>query len=137
MRVFLAGMLAFVVMDTIWLGFVATDFYRRQLSDIAYTGPDGSLAPIWAAAVPVYFLVVLGVQWFVHPRARGRGLGPAAGWGAVFGVISFGVYDLTNLAIVRGFSTTMALVDITWGAVVCATVAVAMQMASRPRQDNA
>jgi len=130
MRAFLAGLAAFVVMDAIWLGVVATDFYRRELGPIARTASDGSLAPLWPAAIPVYLLVVLGVFWFVRPRAAGAGLVTAARWGALFGVMTFGVYDLTNLAILRDFSVTVALVDMVWGGVVCATVAVAMQLAT-------
>ena len=130
MRVFLAGLAAFIVMDALWLGVLMTDFYRDRLSAIARTAPDGSLAPLWAAAIPVYLLVVLGVMWFVHPRSAGRGVGAAAGWGALFGFISFGIYDLTSLALIDGFSTTMAAVDIVWGGLVCATVAVAMRLAA-------
>ena len=129
MRVFVAGLAAFIVMDAIWLGVLMTDFYQSQLADIARTGPDGSLAPLWAAAIPVYLLVVLGVMWFVHPKSE-SGVSAAAGWGALFGIISFGIYDLTSLALLDGFSTTMAMVDIAWGGVVCATVAVAMRMAA-------
>jgi uncharacterized membrane protein len=130
MKVFFAGLAAFVVMDAIWLGVLMTEFYQRQLSAIARTAPDGSLAPLWSAAIPVYLLVVLGVMWFVHPKSEQGGVGKAAMWGAAFGVVSFGIYDLTSLALLSGFSTTMAAVDIMWGGLVCATVAVAMRLVS-------
>jgi uncharacterized membrane protein len=51
---------------------------------------------------------------------------------AVVGVTAFGVYDLTNLAILRGYSLQMTIVDMAWGtfaSVVGGTAAFILVMA--------
>lgn len=110
---------AFAALDFLWLGLVMTGFYRQELGPLAYVDATGALAPIWAAAVPVYALLGLGVVAFVLPRAAGQGPLVAAGWGALYGALTYGVYDLTNLSTLRGYTATLAMVDIAWGA--CAT----------------
>ena len=117
------AILSFLVLDLAWLGCVANGFYRQQLGPIAMTGPDGALAPIWAAAAPVYVLMAIGIAVFVVPRAEGRGLRVAAGYGALFGWILFGVYDFTNYSTLKHYPLIFAVVDTLWGGVACATTA--------------
>lgn len=42
---------------------------------------------------------------------------------AVFGLITYATYDLTNLAVLRGVPTLVAVVDLAWGATISAAVA--------------
>ena len=46
-------------------------------------------------------------------------------FGALFGLIAYATYDLTNLAVLREFPTFVAVVDMAWGATISATVAAA------------
>jgi uncharacterized membrane protein len=58
---------------------------------------------------------------FVLPRVSPAG--PAAatlGWGFLYGVILYGVYDLTNYSLIDRWPWRMTLVDITWGGFICA-----------------
>lgn len=118
------GVLSFVVLDGLWLGLVMNSFYREQLGPLALLASDGSLAPIWAAAAPVYLLMSLGIALFVVPRVRRGSLADAAWYGAVFGWILFGVYDLTNYSTLRGYPGIFAAVDMAWGGVACGVTAV-------------
>ena len=120
------GILSFVVLDGLWLGFAMKSFYRDHLGPIALTAVDGSLAPIWTAAAPVYLLMALGLAVFVMPRVERGSLVMALQYGAVFGWILFGVYDLTNYSTLRGYSGVFAAVDSLWGGVTCGLTAVAM-----------
>ena len=52
-------------------------------------------------------------------------------WGAGLGLVVYGVYDLTNLATLRGWSPALAIVDILWGASACALAAWTTVTASR------
>jgi uncharacterized membrane protein len=129
-RLFFVGLVTFAVLDFLWLGVLMRGFYRAELGAIGRTAADGSLAPIWAAAIPVYVLLIGGVLFFVLPRAA-AGVWAAAVWGAAFGVVAYGVYDLTNLATLRGFSLRLALVDIVWGGVVMGSTAAVMRYFAR------
>jgi uncharacterized membrane protein len=115
---------SFIVLDGLWLGVVMKSFYRQELGPIARTATDGSLAPIWAAAAPVYLLLAIGVGVFVAPRAENGSLLTAAAYGALFGWLVFGVYDLTNLATLKSYSGLLTAVDIAWGGLTCGVTAM-------------
>lgn len=82
MIAFAAGLVTFVLLDGVWLGLLMGGVYRTALGPLARTHPDGSLAPIGLAAVPVYVLLALGEYWFIVPRAAGAAWTTAAvgGW---------------------------------------------------------
>jgi uncharacterized membrane protein len=112
------GMLAFMVADGLWLGVLMTTFYRDQLAPIARLA-NGAFAPNWPAALAVYVLLGIGIAGFVVPRSID--LASAAGYGALFGLVVYGVYDLTNLATLRQWPVLLAVVDLTWGVVATAS----------------
>ena len=104
-----------VALDAIWLGFLARDLYRREM---------GGLMSDSVRVVPValfYLLYPLALVYLVL-------FGAPAAWGeallrsAVLGLAAYGAYDLTNMAVVRGWSVQLGLVDWAWGAI-AATVA--------------
>ena len=111
-------LLALVVLDGLWLGVVAKDFYRQSLAPIARMA-DGGLAPIWPIAAMVYPVIALGLTVFVVSRASTPR--DALLLGALFGAITFAVYDLTNHSTLREWRAAMTVVDICWGAASCAT----------------
>ena len=122
------GLPVFVVVDFLWIGLVANGFYKRELGDLARRSGE-SFDPRLAPAALLYVLVVIGLAVFVLPRARS--LGETALYGALFGLISYGVYDLTNYATLNGFSLRMTMVDMAWGATLCAMTATAMTFGQR------
>ncbi len=112
--------LAFAVLDGIWLGVVMKSFYRTQLAPIARMA-EGGIAPIWPAALLVYVLLAVGVAVFVVPRAGGTGA--ALLLGALFGVVTYGVYDLTNYSTLAAWPLVVTFVDIAWGGFSCGVAA--------------
>ena len=42
--------------------------------------------------------------------------------GAVFGLVAYATYDLTNLAVMKGFTLKIALIDMVWGMVLTSAV---------------
>ncbi|KQW37813.1 DUF2177 family protein [Rhizobacter sp. Root404] len=101
---------ALVVMgalDGVWLGWLAKDFYREQLGPLM----TDSVRIVPAAIYYLGFPAVI-VYLALTPAAS---LGEAALRSAVLGLAAFGVYDLTNLAILRGYTLTMTVVDMAWG----------------------
>jgi uncharacterized membrane protein len=131
LKPFLIALVGFALLDGIWLGVVMKTFYRAALGPIARTGPDGALTPIWSVALPVYVLLAAGEVVFVLPRITGESLGTALICGALFGVITYGVYDLTNWSTLRSYTGTLALVDMAWGTFACACVAGVLRWVTR------
>lgn len=77
----------------------------------------GGLDPIWPIAALVYPLLATGLAVLVVSRVRTPG--EALYLGALFGAISFAVYDLTNHATLREWRPAMTVIDICWGAFSC------------------
>lgn len=124
----LATLLSMGVLDAIWLTTMTTRLYRKQLPGLLLDTP--SLGP----AVAFYLLYAVGVVVLVVIPALDRemALGRAVLYGALLGLVAYGTYDLTNQATLRGWSTVVTLVDMTWGASLTAVVvAIAVTAARR------
>lgn len=131
-KLYAIALAVFALLDFLWLGVVMSGFYRTQLEPLARTA-NGGFAPIWPAAAMVYALLVVGIVSFVLPRVEATGaggLGVAFLWGAGFGVVVYGVYDLTNYATLSQWPLVVTLTDIVWGAVICGATAAAAHGAS-------
>jgi uncharacterized membrane protein len=108
----------FFLIDIIWLGYVAKNFYRRNLAFVL--SPDVN----WWAAVTFYLIYIVGILFFaVIPAMEKGSLGRAIVWGGLYGFFTYATYDLTNMALIKGWPLKIVVVDILWGMVLCATVA--------------
>ena len=122
------GALGMLVADGVWLGVLMTEFYRSHMAPVARL-VENRFAPNWAAAAVVYALLGTGMALLVLPRASSGG--SAAAWGAVFGLVVYGVYDFTNLATLRHWPLALTMVDVTWGAAACGLCSFLAWSASR------
>lgn len=116
--------LVFLVLDMLWLLWVARGIYLSEIGAILKPQPN-----LWAA-LAFYILYLAGLTLFVLlPAAESGSVMRAALLGAAFGLVAYGTYDLTNLATLKGFTTRIALIDMTWGtAVTAATSAISVAM---------
>lgn len=120
----------------IWLGFLVNEFYSHELGEMARR-QGGMLAPRWGAAILVYLLIPGGIVLFVRPvLGASTTTWRAFGWGALFGLVLYGVYDLTNLAVLEKWSVRMTLADIAWGCVLCGTISVIMHRVNIHASDD-
>ena len=72
-----------------------------------------------------WMLYLVGITVFVTlPSLTNGGLARAAGLGALFGLIAYATYDLTNQATLRVWPTHLTLADMAWGAFATATASV-------------
>ena len=122
------GAVAFMVLDGVWLGLLMKNFYRDQLAPIARLG-NGGMAPNLPAAFVVYALLGTGIALFVIPRAPSVPL--AAAYGALFGLVVYGVYDFTNYSTLRQWPFALVFADVAWGVVASAACAAAVRVAIR------
>lgn len=116
-----------LILDMIWLGFVAHKFYLTQLQPIGRIN-NGKFEPIFWAAGLVYLFLAALVVYFVLPRLDpGTSLITIFLVGALMGFLVYGVYDMTNFSTLKDFSIQVAMADMGWGAVVMglATLAAA------------
>ncbi|MBN1613563.1 MAG: DUF2177 family protein [Deltaproteobacteria bacterium] len=108
-----------ILFDYLWLNLVMGGFYRSRLEPIGRIAGN-SLDVHVPTAIASWLLVALGLVIFVLPRAREAGSDPGAIlWGALFGLIVYGVYDFTNYAILKDWPLSVTVADILWGIFVC------------------
>ena len=108
----------FFIIDLIWLGVVAKNFYRKNLNYILSPNVN------WTAAIIFYLIYIAGILIFaVQPAVAKDSMRLAAIWGALFGFFTYATYDLTNLALIKGWPLNIVIVDILWGVILCTTVA--------------
>lgn len=107
----------FFAMDMVWLGLVAKNFYRDQIGFLM----KGEIN--WAPAIVFYMLFVVGLVIFViAPALEKNSWMHALLFGALFGLITYATYDLSNLATLKGWPLLVTVVDLAWGATRAASV---------------
>jgi uncharacterized membrane protein len=126
LKLYLMTLAAFFVVDMAWLVLVARAFYRKQLGFLLAPNPN------WAAAVVFYLLFIAGLLVFVVvPGLRTNAVRTTALHGALFGLIAYATYDLTNLATIKDWPLAVTIVDLIWGTVVSLSVSLAGFAAGR------
>ena len=108
-RNFLITFAVFMVIDLIWLGFIAKGLYAKYLGFIMTDKVN------WVAAVVFYILFIIGMMVFVINPSES--LKQVMLLGAFFGFVTYATYDLTNLATLKNWPLTITLIDLTWGTV--------------------
>jgi uncharacterized membrane protein len=109
---YLITLVAFFLIDMVWLGVAARGFYRKHL------GPMLSPKVNWAAAILFYLLFIAGLLVFaIKPALLGGKPLQALFFGALLGLVSYATYDLTNLATLKDWPLVVTVVDLVWGTV--------------------
>ncbi|WP_302173750.1 DUF2177 family protein [uncultured Hydrogenophaga sp.] len=116
-----------VILDLVWLGIIAKPLYQEGIGHLMAEQP---LVPV---AVVFYLLYALGVVVFaVAPQlapAAPRGWVETLGMAALFGLIAYATYDLTNLATLKAWPWKLTIVDMAWGTVVTTVSAAGGKLA--------
>jgi uncharacterized membrane protein len=112
------ALVIFLILDGIWLGLVARSFYASRMGELMAD-------PVrWGVAAVFYALYIVGVVYFAITVGMDQGSWRAAALnGALFGFFTYLTYNATALAVIKGFDSTLAVVDTFWGAAVGTLVA--------------
>jgi uncharacterized membrane protein len=108
---------AFLVVDAVWLAIMGPRFYRMHVGALMAAEPNV------LAALVFYVLFVSALLVFVVVPARSRPRSFLLSRAALFGLVTYGTWDLTNLAVLSGWSTLVTVVDMAWGALLSVVVA--------------
>ncbi len=118
-KLFLIALPVFFAIDMLWLGLVANNFYKQQIGVLLKADVN------WVAAIIFYLLFILGLVLFViAPAMEKNSWAYALAFGALFGLITYATYDLTNLATLKSWPVLLTIVDLIWGMVLAASVSI-------------
>ena len=110
LKLYLVSLAAFFAIDMLWLGLVARSFYQQYLGFLMDTSPN------WFVAIIFYLLFVVGILVFVVlPGLGANSLKATLLRAALFGLITYATYDLTNLATLKDWPALLSIVDMLWG----------------------
>ena len=125
---YIGALLAFLVLDGLWLGVLMSSTYKELLGTLMLAQPK------WGPAIVFYLLYVLGAVFFVVLPALARGSARRAALsGALFGLVAYGTYDMTNWATLQGWSAQLALMDMAWGGLLTCLAALSGYWTARKR----
>ena len=115
---YIAGLITFLIIDFIWLKYVALGFYRSNIGHLMTDQPNLVTAGLF------YLVYVVGVVILaVNPALEKQQWTIAVLYGGLLGLVAYGTYDITNLATLKGWPPLVAIVDVIWGTILTATVA--------------
>ena len=111
--------LCFGVLDFLWLGIIADDWYQTEMASLLR-----SQFITWPWVV--FYLMYTSVVFVLAVVAnRDKSMLYAGVDGALLGLASYGAYNLTAYSIIEGFTLFIMMIDWVWGTCLTATCAMA------------
>ena len=102
--------LVMLLLDAVWLSVMAGHLYKPRIGSLLREGFDPLAAGLF------YVLFVGGLVVFVGVPALENPAWTVPLWrGALFGLVAYATYDLTNQATLRGWSWLITGADLVWG----------------------
>lgn len=118
-KAFIGTLVAFVVIDGVWIALVVRKYYEQQVGSLMRESPD------FIASAAFYLAYVAGVVFLaVRPALTTGSAATAAVHGAVIGGLAYGTYTVTNYAIFKDWSLGLLFSDVGWGIFLTAVIAV-------------
>lgn len=110
----------FLIIDAIWLGIIAKNMYSEKIGHLMAENAN-------LIAAGVFYLIFVGtlLVFVVIPGYEAQSLTKTVILGALFGMITYATYDLTNLATLKDWPLSVTIIDIVWGASLATITSVA------------
>ncbi|MFB6344475.1 MAG: DUF2177 family protein [bacterium] len=109
LMVYVSSLVVFLIVDVIWVGYIAGPFYRAELEGII--SDNFRMMP----ALVFYLLFVLGMVQLVVFPSLDRSVPILLGRAALFGLVCYSTYELTNYATIKKWPLSVVAFDLTWG----------------------
>lgn len=109
-KMYIIAFFVFLIIDAIWLGIISKNLYKKELGHLM------SKKPNFIAAGLFYLLFLVGLVYFViNPSIINNDLPKLFISSALFGLITYATYDLTNLATLKNWPIKITIIDLIWG----------------------
>lgn len=120
LKLLIQSLISFLAIDSIWISLVASPWMKKSVPHLMSPNPNLVAA---LAFYPIYLSVLLYLV-IIPALSSKLGYQSLALQSFLFGFAAYATYDLTNLAVMRGYPLTMALADMFWGGII--TMATAL-----------
>ena len=115
-----SAIISMLVIDLIWLSLTMKPFYQK------YVGHLLSSTPNVVPAIIFYLIFIFGLTVLVVLPALSGNFSylKLFLYGALFGLVAYGTYDLTNHATMKNWPAIVTIVDLIWGSLLTGTISV-------------
>jgi uncharacterized membrane protein len=112
---YLLTLISLLVLDGIWVGFVAKKFYAEQIGFLYRANV------LWVPIILFYLIYAFAITYFaISPSTTKAEVLIRA---LILGFTAYMTYDLVNYATIANFPLKMVLVDLSWGTIMTAGAA--------------
>lgn len=110
-KLFVQSLIAFLAIDAIWITQIASPWMKKSVPHLMAQNPN-------LLAAGLFYLIYLSALLYlilIPALSHKIGYQTLALQSFVFGFTAYATYDLTNLAVMRGYPFSMAIADMFWG----------------------
>jgi len=112
-KLLIESLITFLAIDALWITQVASPWMKKTTPHLMAETPN------LIAALAFYLIYLSGLLYLIIMPALSSKLGypTLALHSFIFGFVAYATYDLTNLAVMKGFPLSMAVADMIWGGI--------------------
>lgn len=115
---YLVTLVILVIIDAIGLSLFINKRFDSMISTIQ--GEKMALKPTYF--IVIYILLTIGITYFSVNRVdKNNALRSSIINGGLFGLVCYGVFDFTNMALFKNYELSTAIIDTVWGGILCAS----------------
>lgn len=113
LKLFLQSIFAFLAIDSLWITQVASPWMKKVVPHLMSATPN-------LLAAGLFYIIYLSTLLYliVMPALASKlPLNTLLTQSFLFGFAAYATYDLTNLAVMRGYTWSLAFADMFWGGI--------------------
>lgn len=109
-KMYLISLVIFLVIDGFWLLVVSKNLYTKEIGHLMVDNANIIVALIF------YVIFLVGLVYFViNPAIESGNILKLLISAALFGLVTYATYDLTNLATLKNWPLKITIIDLIWG----------------------
>lgn len=109
-KILLIIAITIIILDAIWLNTFGKYMYVPMINDIQHTESKIKIVPV----IITYILMILLVYYYCLPLIKNKTYSPFF-CGFFIGILIYGIFDMTNLALFNKYTYKNAILDMMWG----------------------
>lgn len=125
--IIIATSVTMLALDFMWIATVAHPAYVSALAD-QLRSFEHAEPMVWLSVIMVYVLMVSSLIVFILPRLKDLSLIGTALYAGFLGLVIYGVFAMTNFAILKHWTVPLMLLDTCWGAILFGLTAVVIKL---------
>lgn len=112
-------------LDFVWFSLMK-NFYISNLLNIIRI-ENGNFVPNIFSAIVAWCLLIIGHLIFIYPLIEKNNYLLSITFASTYGLIVYGIYNLTNHAILKKWPILIIIIDILWGLLINASLGIIMK----------